>query len=194
MAYTGLIGKSDGLNHTIKSGSVIGKSDGLNHKIAQILQGMSDGLNHVLWKAAVSYTSTYAFPYSGSAINDIDFAFNVSGSTPGFHATITFAEAIEITSLSFSLSRQNADIDVTFSGFMRLLDEVGNIITVISASEHYGTVCESGGSNPSPGTKIKSVYLSASGADSRVTQLYMAPSITVAGASKQLYRSGEIEV
>jgi len=194
MAYSGLIGKPDNLNHTIKSGSVIGKSDNLNHKIMQIIKGQSDNLNHVLWKSAVPYTSTVVYAYNGHAYDSHLLQFYIGGSMPGFQVILTFAEPIEIDEASFYLQRQDEDIDVYFSGAVLFRDASNNNVFTLGASEDTGTSCSTSDINLKPTTKISNLVITGNGVNSRVTMLYMDLQIKVGGSYKPVYQSGEMEL
>ena len=159
----------------------------------------SNGTSWVkIFTGEIPYTSTYNFMYYGSAMDSNSFSFYVSGSSKGFYATITFDEPIPITSFSFSLSRQNADIDVYFSGYMELKGVDSGIITdgstqaSVGASTSKSVGCSSGlMANPVPSTLVKYIEIHASGS---VSELYFTPYITTMGNSVQLSRYGQIQL
>lgn len=178
-----------------KNSKIYDNIGGTWHQTKKIYNNIG-GIWHQSFASDVSYTSTLSFMDYGSAMDNTYFSFYVSGSSRGFYSTITFDEAIPITSFYFGLSRQDANIDVYFSGYMRLMDINASTISngttqaYATASTSKSSGCSSGAiNNPSPATLVKYVEIHASG---KVSELYFNPVIVVNGVGCNLLRYGII--
>lgn len=160
---------------------------------AYVIEG---GVAKLIYKSAVSYTSTISLDDGVSLTSGTDFAVSIVGASTqvhkGFSANIDFSDPISVTAFKFDLSKQNDMSNAYFKGGISLSDASNNLLG--TASDETNTSNGVGGSGTiTSGAKVSHIYIYGFGG-SELYSLNYVPKITVNGVEIILHQSGEIDI